>query len=133
MEYAPVGAGQQICLMPDIISAFAERYVSAKQEYLLTIYLDADGHVLARATFSSDSNDHVPFPIRSIISDALDLGSKYLVLAHNHPSGFAEPSESDIAQTRALAQILLPLEVEIEDHFIIAQSGLFSFRSHGLI
>ncbi|MEQ1549035.1 MAG: JAB domain-containing protein [Chakrabartia sp.] len=133
MEYAPVGAGELLCLMPDIISAFAERYVSAKQEYLLTIHLDANGHVLARAIFSSDSNDHVPFPVRSITADALDLGSKCLVLAHNHPSGIAEPSESDITQTRALAQILLPLDVEIEDHFIIAQNGLFSFRSHGLI
>jgi DNA repair protein RadC len=119
--------------VPDIIAAFMFRYAKSMQEYLMVIHLGADGDILARTTYASDAREHILFPIRSVVADALNLGSTKLVLAHNHPSGIAQPSKSDIAQTRTLAQILLPLGIGLDDHVIIAKSGLFSFRSHGLV
>lgn len=56
------------------------------------------------------------------------LQSNLLVLAHNHPSGSAQPSELDIQQTLRLREFLGPLEIELVDHFIVAMNETFSFR-----
>ena len=54
-------------------------------------------------------------------------------LAHNHPSGLAQPSRADIELTAALKAILAPLSIALTDHVIIAGEEVFSFAKNGLI
>ena len=56
-----------------------------------------------------------------------------MVLAHNHPSGSAEPSDSDIASTRRLNQFAASLGIALEDHLIIGKDAITSMRARKFI
>ena len=73
------------------------------------------------------------FPIRTIIADAALHGSAGVVLAHNHPSGNASPSESDRRATRRLAEAAQAIDLTVVDHVIFAGSEYRSFRRMGLL
>ena len=65
---------------------------------------------------------------------ALSQNAAGVLLAHNHPSGVAEPSRADEALTQALKQALALVEVKLLDHFIVAgQAEPLSFAEKGLI
>lgn len=53
------------------------------------------------------------------------------MLAHNHPSGEASPSDADLRLTSALVQALALVDVRVVDHFIVAGSHIHSFAEHG--
>jgi len=77
--------------------------------------------------------DAVAMPIRAIIVDALRCGSSGLVLAHNHPSGEARPSDADCCATRKLARAAEALDLVILDHLIFAGGNCASMRRMGLL
>lgn len=56
-----------------------------------------------------------------------------VVMAHNHPSGIARPSEADIACTREAGQFLRLAGIDLSDHLIFVETGHFSFRHARLI
>ena len=56
-----------------------------------------------------------------------------VILAHNHPSGVAEPSIQDQALTRTLAEALGLVDVKVLDHFIVAPGACLSFAERGLL
>jgi DNA repair protein RadC len=62
---------------------------------------------------------------------ALRRNAAGVMLAHNHPSGMPEPSEADLALTRALAQALALVDVRVLDHFVVAGTHVHSFAEHG--
>ncbi|MEZ5619513.1 MAG: JAB domain-containing protein, partial [Rhodocyclaceae bacterium] len=71
---------------------------------------------------------------REVVKLALSHNAAGVLLAHNHPSGVAEPSRADEALTQALKQALALVEVKLLDHFIIAgQAEPLSFAEKGLI
>lgn len=73
------------------------------------------------------------FPLKQIIGDAAAHGSAGIVLAHNHPSGDAHPSESDCRATRRLASAAEALDCAILDHLVFAGADCSSFRKLGLL
>ena len=74
-----------------------------------------------------------PFPLKSIVHDALKFRSRGIVLAHNHPSRDVGPSESDLDATRRLALVCDALECPLLDHLILGGDQCISFRSLGLL
>ena len=56
-----------------------------------------------------------------------------MILAHNHPSGVAEPSRADELLTQSLKQALSLVEVRVLDHFIVAGDQTLSFAERGLL
>ncbi|TSA49672.1 MAG: hypothetical protein D4R48_02980 [Nitrosomonadales bacterium] len=56
-----------------------------------------------------------------------------LPVAHNHPSGVAEPSRSDEVLTKALKDTLALVDVQVLDHFVIAGNAALSFAERGLL
>lgn len=77
--------------------------------------------------------DHVAIAIRTIAADALAFDAYGAIMAHNHPSGDATPSERDLAFTRALAAGLRTLEVVLLDHLVIAGDEVTSLRAMGVV
>ena len=73
------------------------------------------------------------FPLRAIITDAAVHGSAGIVLAHNHPSGDARPSESDCRATRRLAVAAEALDCAVLDHLVFAGSDCTSLRQLGYL
>jgi DNA repair protein RadC len=68
---------------------------------------------------------------REVVREALARNAASVMLAHNHPSGTPEPSESDLVLTRALVQALALVDVRILDHFVVAGHQVHSFAEHG--
>ena len=77
--------------------------------------------------------DSIDLPLRDIIVDAARLGSAAIVLAHNHPSGDARPSEADCRATRRLALAGEAIDLAILDHLIFAGRDCSSMRRMGLL
>jgi DNA repair protein RadC len=77
--------------------------------------------------------ESVGMPVRDIIVDAARLGSSGVVLAHNHPSGDARPSNADCQATRKLARAAEALDLTILDHLIFAGRDCASMRRLGLL
>lgn len=70
---------------------------------------------------------------REVVKYALRLNAAALIVAHNHPSGVAEPSVQDQALTRTLTEALALVDVKVLDHFIVAPGAFLSFAERGLI
>jgi DNA repair protein RadC len=75
----------------------------------------------------------VDFPLRQIIVNAAEHGSAGIVLAHNHPSGDAMPSESDRRSTRRLASAAEALDCSVLDHLVFAGRECSSIRQLGYL
>jgi DNA repair protein RadC len=73
------------------------------------------------------------FPLRAIIADAAVHGSAGILLAHNHPSGNALPSDSDRQATRRLAVAAEALDCTVLDHLVFGNSDCTSLRRLGYL
>ena len=110
----------------------APLFAGRLEEAVATLHLDRDRRVLRVMRFDGDPG-WAELPVRAIVAEALRLGSAAIVLAHNHPSGVAAPSEDDLAATRRLAQVVEPLGIRLHDHLIFAGGGCLSMRGLGLL
>ena len=102
-------------------------------EVFVALFLDAQNRViefeeLFRGTLTQTS----VYP-REIVKRVLHHNAASVILAHNHPSGAAEPSHADETLTQALKQALALVDVLVLDHFIVAGSGVLSFAERGLL
>lgn len=70
---------------------------------------------------------------REVVRRALQHNAAALILAHNHPSGIAEPSQADIAITRKLKEAMILIDVRVLDHFIIGDGCSVSLAERGLV
>ena len=71
--------------------------------------------------------------MRNIVARALQVNASALIAAHNHPSGAAEPSESDRMLTQDLIAASRPLGLKVLDHVIVGEAATFSFADRGLL
>src|ERR1700728_4871717 len=70
---------------------------------------------------------------REVVKQALARNAAAVILAHNHPSGVAEPSQADELVTRRLREALQLVDIRVLDHMIVADNGCLSFAEHGLM
>ncbi|WP_380785100.1 JAB domain-containing protein [Sphingomonas sp. R86521] len=99
----------------------------ARREVVGVAYLDPDRRILGLRHIVG-TRDRVDVSVRGIVADALAFDAAAVVMAHNHPSGDARPSERDLAFTRALARGLAGIEVELLDHLVMAGEATTSIR-----
>jgi DNA repair protein RadC len=69
---------------------------------------------------------------RRIVEKALACHAAGIILAHNHPSGHAEPSEEDKRLTRVIRDAGKLIELRVLDHIIVGETNYYSFTQHGL-
>jgi DNA repair protein RadC len=69
---------------------------------------------------------------REVVKRSLAVNAASVIFAHNHPSGIADPSTSDVALTKALKQALALVDVNVLDHFVVAGNGLTSLADRSL-
>jgi DNA repair protein RadC len=103
-----------------------------RRESLWVAHLDEQAHCLHLSCHRGDETGTL-FPIREIIADAAEHGSAGIVLAHNHPSGDARPSDCDCRSTRRLATAAEALDCTVLDHLVFAGDGCTSLRQLGYL
>lgn len=96
-------------------------------EKLRVFYLNSGNEVLSRETFDGEISS-IRIEPRKILKTAVSVNGSAIILAHNHPSGEAEPTEADRKFTRELDSSARTLGVDLLDHVIVGDS-FFSFRS----
>ncbi len=102
------------------------------REHLWVAHVDDHARCLDLSRYEGDHSS-VGLPVRKIIADAVRLGSRAILLAHNHPSGDATPSEMDRRMTRRLATATEAFDCAIVDHLVFSTSEVKSFRQLGLL
>ena len=75
----------------------------------------------------------VPIIVRSIVEKAIAVNASYVILAHNHPTGFALPSGDDIRTTQAVSAALAPLSITLLDHLVVAMEDYISMQDSGIM
>lgn len=101
--------------------------VHEEKEIFSCLFLSSDSRVISyERMFEGTINNATVYP-REIVKRALALNASRIILAHNHPSGSNNPSQSDKDMTRELKKILTVVDVEVLDHIIIGKDGNFSF------
>jgi len=112
---------------------FTVRLRGLAREHFRIAYLSPQGRLLEDALVAEGTVDTVRPHVRAIISRALQANASALIAAHNHPSGAAEPSESDKILTRDLIAACHPIGIKVLDHLIVTDGTCFSFADSGLL
>jgi DNA repair protein RadC len=100
---------------------------------LLFVYLDRAGALIGEELIAGGTACSHGIGYRRLFEKAFSRRAAALVLAHNHPSGSAEPSPQDIASTRALRALAVPMQMQLVDHLIVGVGAVFSMRAAGML
>jgi DNA repair protein RadC len=100
-------------------------------EVFLAVFLDAQNRVVAAEELFRGSLTQTSVYPREVVKRALAHNAAGVILAHNHPSGVAEPSQADRWLTDQLKTALGLVDVKVLDHFIVAGGAGLSFAERG--
>lgn len=109
------------------------RYAEVEHEVFIVLYLDVRSRLIEAEELFRGTLTHTSVYPREVVKSALARNAATVILAHNHPSGSAEPSAPDLALTSALKAALSLVDVRIVDHFVVAGNGVLSFAEKGLL
>jgi DNA repair protein RadC len=138
-EMARRGLQQRLATQPVFESPKAVKdYVALHlrdqtHEVFAVMFLDAQHRLLAmEPMFQGTLTQTAVYP-REVVKRALALHAAAVILAHNHPSGVAEPSRADEHLTQTLKQALAMVDVRVLDHLVVARESTVSFAERGLL
>ena len=102
-------------------------------EVFACLYLDNRHRLISFDELFNGTIDSAQVHAREVVRKALKHNAAAVILSHNHPSGVAEPSQSDIDLTRELKKALALIDVRVLDHMVIGSGEAISFAERGLL
>ena len=126
------GVGENAAVLVRLVGDM-ELLAGEKKEMLYQVCLDAKGKLLTCRCISKGSVAASPVSVRQVVENALYAGASSIILAHNHPSGVALPSQQDLLVTRQIQEALSPLNIRLADHVVVADSDYVSMAESGLL
>lgn len=102
-------------------------------EVFACLFLDNRHRVIVFEELFRGTIDAASVYPREVVRRALDLNAAAVILAHNHPSGVAEPSGADERMTERLVEALGTVGIRVLDHFVIGEGRPVSFVERGLL
>ncbi|MFO1401775.1 MAG: DNA repair protein RadC [Steroidobacteraceae bacterium] len=109
------------------------RLRDSPHELFCCLHLDNRHRLIAFDELFRGTIDGASVHPREVVKQALARNAAALILAHNHPSGVAEPSQADELITRRLREALALVDIRVLDHLIVADTGCLSFAERGLL
>lgn len=104
-----------------------------QREVFVILLLDSRHQLLDFHELFQGTIDMASVYPREIVKLALQNNAAAVIVAHNHPSGVAEPSQSDIAITKRIKQALALVDIRLLDHFIIGRGAVTSLADTGRV
>ena len=104
-----------------------------KQEYFVCLSLDSAQRLIVRRTITIGLLDVSLVHPREMFAGPLKDRAASVVIAHNHPSGDAMPSQTDIKTTQQLISAGILLGIPVGDHLIVTREGYYSFKESHLL
>ncbi|MGF1724502.1 RadC family protein [Photobacterium nomapromontoriensis] len=116
--------------------AHTRRYLSQilrdrQREAFYVLFLDNQHRVLNGEVLFEGTIDAASVYPREVVKRSLELNAAALILAHNHPSGVAEPSQADRRITRRITDALALVDIRVLDHFVVGDGEITSFAERG--
>ncbi len=120
---------------PDTVRDYLRLHLAGlRHEVFFALWLDAQNRLIAAEELFRGTLTQASVYPREVVKKALAHNAAAVVLAHNHPSGVAEPSSADSQLTRELKQALALIDVRVLDHFIVAGTASpLSFAERGML
>ena len=115
----------------DIYEYLKDYFYGARNERIFLLCLDGKGKVLGTRKIGEGNVNAAEITTRGVVEAALSLNASQVVLAHNHPSGLALPSDEDKFTTQRLAKVLEAVNVELVDHVVFSDDDMVSLRASG--
>ncbi len=125
--------GKHIASPTDSTHFLLARLRDRPHEVFCCLFLDNRHRVLAFDELFRGTIDCTTVYPREVVKQALHRNAAAVILAHNHPSGVAEPSEADRLITRRIGDALNLVDVRLLDHFVIGDGTCVSLASRGLL
>ena len=107
------------------------QFKSLRREVFACLFLDTRHQLIAFEVLFFGTLDATTVHPREVVKRVLELNAAAVILAHNHPSGVAEPSAADQALTRRLREALALVDVRVLDHIVAADGCAVSFADRG--
>lgn len=106
---------------------------SRPHEVFALLFLDSQQRLIVFEELFRGSLAQTSVYPREVVKRALALNAAAVILAHNHPSGAAEPSRADELLTQTLKAALALVDVRVLDHFVVGRGAVVSFAERGLL
>lgn len=98
-----------------------------EHEEFWVLFLNNANNVIRKKQISVGGKTETLVDVRIVFGLALECNATSLLIAHNHPSGSLQPSQSDKNLTQKLKQAGLTLDIKLLDHIIVTEERYFSF------
>lgn len=124
------------CAFTDVETVGAyllERYAGETHEILYQLCLDRKGKLLACKRLNEGGAASASLDVRKVVENAILTSASTVILAHNHPSGIALPSDEDCAATTLAIRALETIGVALADHIIVADGDFVSMGQSGYL
>ncbi len=113
-----------------------QRYLKARlreypYEVFACLFLDTRHRVIACEELFHGTIDGASVHPREVLRRALQHNAAALILAHNHPSGVAEPSQADRRITERLREVMALVDIRVIDHIVVGDQQSVSFAERG--
>lgn len=105
-----------------------KQYLGNKSEVVTLLSLNAAGKIISSDVIAEGDITSANITARNLLDVVLRTGAKGVVMAHNHPSGLALPSEDDLRATIFVKQILSSIDVQLLDHVIVCDNDYVSLE-----
>lgn len=125
---------RDVLTSPGLVRTYLQAHLSPfGREMFACIFLDTRHHVIRFEILFQGTIDSATIHPREIVKTALRHNASAVILAHNHPSGIAEPSSADQAITRRIVDALALVDVRVLDHVVVGATETVSLAERGLM
>lgn len=129
---APQMKNGQVTSSRQIGEQLSAEMCDLQQEHVVVLFLNTKNEIIKKETiFIGSLNSSVAHP-REIFKGAVRYSAARILICHNHPSGYADPSDADISFTRRVADCGELMGVELIDHIIVGQGQYVSLKERGI-
>lgn len=112
---------------------FCEKLCGFEREVFAAAFLDCRHKLIEYSELFQGTIDGAEVHPREVVKSALRANAAAVILAHNHPSGVADPSAADRAVTSRLKQALALVDIRLLDHVIVAGNITQSMAAQGMV
>ena len=125
---------QSVIDSPDATRQFLKSQLRDKHyEVFAALFLDNRHQVIKFEELFRGTIDGASVYPREVVKKALDYNAAALIIAHNHPSGIAEPSQADEDITHRLKEALSLVDIRLLDHLIVGDAEIISLAERAII
>lgn len=128
-ESSPKGT---VLTKEEIAKVLMNKFVNREEEHVVIALFSAKMKLVYCDFLNSGSIHGVSTEAKDFLELALKYKARYVIIAHNHPSGIALPSKDDIETTIYLRNILKPFGILLMDHLIFVDNDYISLADSGL-